>query len=258
VHGRELVASGIDIGSGFKVRGARFAEAFSPVVPTELLDAGSLVRADPQWPGASVLLTFPGGTGALLPAIPDFVATLTVDAGELVDVAYEPSEGSWRWEEFSRRAPELRALRAVAAASARNGVFRLDGTDAETVARRMQSSKGVDPTLAVYAAYAYQDLGLSERIRNMSEYMGRDLGAVLFDVALLARRLDGQNTGMTTDVLPLFPLLSQGWGLLQALRVTTVPPLATLRQTLVPSLWTMFDARGVEHVRLALLAGARG
>jgi hypothetical protein len=237
---------------GFKVAGARVVDAFSPVVDTEVFDSGRLVRAQPPWPGASVLLTFEPGWGALLPAVPEFIATLTIEGDELVDVAYEPSDNTWRWGPYSQVARELRSLRAVAAAAARNGVFRLEGADAETVARRMQSVKGVDPTLGIYAAYAYQDLGLRDRIRRMAGYMNDDLGAVLFDVALLARRLDGTTTGTSREVLSLFPLLSQGWALLRALRVELPGELAGLERTLVPSLWTLLDASGVDQVRAAL------
>jgi len=51
----------------------------------------------------------------------DFIAAVTVDEGEVVDLAYEPSEGTSRWEKFNERAREVRALRAVAASASREG-----------------------------------------------------------------------------------------------------------------------------------------
>jgi hypothetical protein len=242
---------------GFKVRGARIAEAWSPQAETELFQTpGEVVRVNTvEWPGASVLLVFEDGSGVVLPAIPEFLAALTVEDGELVDVAYEPSANSWRWAEFGSRADAVRTLRAVASSSTRNGVFHLEGDDALEVARRMQYSKGVDPTLAIYAAYAYHELQQRDLIRQMSGYMRDDLGARLFDVALLARELEDTTIGTDPQVLSFVPLLAQGWALLPAYRVSLPPSLRGIQQTLLPSVWTMFDARGVERLRLAMSRG---
>ena len=47
---------------------------------------------------ASVLLMFDTEVGTVLPAVPGFVAGLTFNEGELLDVAYEPSINSFRWD----------------------------------------------------------------------------------------------------------------------------------------------------------------
>lgn len=118
------------------------------------LDEGQLVRFEvPPHSVASVLLTLTSGVGVLLPAIGEFVGTLTFDDDSLVDVAYEPSEGSSRWSMYDPRTAELRKPRAIVAASSRVGTFQLEGPDAENLARRMQVSKGIDSSLALYAAH---------------------------------------------------------------------------------------------------------
>ena len=84
------------------------------------------------------------------------------------------------------------ALRGVVASASRMGTFQLENDDdAENLAKQMQFAKGIDPSLGLYAAYAYRDLGQRERIRQMAGYMQSDLGLVLFDIAMLARQLDG-------------------------------------------------------------------
>jgi hypothetical protein len=123
-----------------------------------------------------VLLRFEGNVGTLIPAIPGFLAALTFDEGELVDVAYEPSANTWRWDLYKARAAEVRGLRAVAASSSQHGRFRLEPAEAIAFAQKMQYAKGIDPTLAVYAAYAYHDLQAIERIRDMSGYLRSDIG----------------------------------------------------------------------------------
>ncbi|MGH8474030.1 MAG: hypothetical protein ACREVJ_16635, partial [Gammaproteobacteria bacterium] len=129
--------------------------------------------------------------------LPWYLAALTFDEGELVDVSFEPSANSPFWADYAARADEIRALRGVAASASRQGRFRLDHVeDPLSIARKMQVAKGIDPTLAVYAAYAYYDLQEIERIRGMAAYLRDNLfGATLFDVALLGRMLVEQQVG---------------------------------------------------------------
>jgi hypothetical protein len=181
---------------------------------------------------------------------------LTVEDGELIDVAYEPSDNSgWRWTDFSAQHREIRGLHAAASSATRNGVFRLEGEDALTMARSMQMSKCLDPALGVYAAYGYSDLRRRELIRGMSSYMRQDLGGALFDVAMLARELDRKTTGGDPAVFGFAPLLAQGWALLSAYRIALPPSLEGLHRTLMPSVWTLFNSEGVGRVRKAMLTG---
>ena len=101
-----------------------------------------------------------------------------VEDDELVDVACEPSANTLRWQEYQNSASEIRTLRGVAASSAQHGRFRLVAEDAGALARKMQYAKGIDPTMAVYAAYAYYDLQTVEWIDQMSRYLRVDLGRV--------------------------------------------------------------------------------
>lgn len=244
---------------GFKLRGARAVDVQARV-PVGFAgggrDSGDDLRVGPQAPASNVLLVLDGGAGVLLPAIPDFLCALSFDDGELVDVAYEPSANTWRWGEFQQRAREMRALRAIASSSMARGSFKLEGDDALAIARRMQMAKGVDPSLGLYAAYAYHDLQRRDLIRQMAGYMAGDLGAPIFDVALLARALDRRKVGGDAPlVIGAVPLLAQGWPLLRAFDITLPPALASLEAHRQPSLWTMFDAPGVERIRHAFATG---
>jgi hypothetical protein len=110
-----------ETGCGFKVRGARVVRTVQHDVTVELLDAteGSVIRVSGVPPcGSIVLLVLENGSGAVVPALPDFIAALSFDGGQLIDVSYEPSDNSWRWGEYAAHADELRSLRASIAASA--------------------------------------------------------------------------------------------------------------------------------------------
>lgn len=257
---RSAAPSGPDhyeTGCGFKVQGAQICDAFSsnarlePVGATGQMLRGAVLRG----PAANVLLTFQDGTGVVLPVIPDFIAGVTFEGGELENVTYEPSDRSPRWRGLQGRLDDLRRLRALIASSARLGVFQLEPEDADQLAQRMQYAKGVDPTMALYAAYAYHDLNRRGKIEEMHRYMHDDLGLRLFDIALLARSMPEPHVLADSGVFPFFPMLGQGWALLRALRVSLPRPLAGIERHLVPSLWTLFDGAGVEKIRAAMHAG---
>lgn len=239
---------------GIKVRGARIVDFFAPRAPVEMLGTeGNILRIkELDHPAVSVLLRFTGNVGTVIPVLPGFIAALTFEEAELVDVAYEPSENNWRWDMYKDRAEEVRALRAVAASSSQYGRFRLDQDDAFRIAQKMQYAKGIDPTLSVYAAYAYYDLQAIERIREMSRYLRDDVGTTFFDLALLGRTLIDRPVGPNDGILPFFPLLSQGWALLQAQRVKLHPALEGIESTMRESLWSLFDTTGLDKLAQAM------
>jgi hypothetical protein len=240
---------------GFKLRGARFAEAFAANATTERLDA-QVIRVAPRGGAPNVLLVLDDGRGLSLPALPGFLGSITVQDDEVVSVAYEPSRNTARWPEFVRRADDIRALRALAATASRDGVFQLGDTDEpDDLAHRLRYAKSLDPALAVYASYAYADLGRREVVADIARIMSADLGAPLFDIALLARGLTGERIGHDTSALSFMPMLAQGWALLNAHRIAFTGSLEGIDRHVLPSLWTLLDEGGVAMVRQALTQG---
>jgi len=242
---------------GIKVRGARIDRVVAPLVQANLFD-GELVQVVNISDGgaaATMLLVFANRTACLVPVIRGFLTALTFDRDELVDVACEPSDNTSRWNAYQERAEEVRTLRAVAAAASRYGRFRLNETDAEKVGRQMQQDKGIDPTLAAYAAYAYYDLQLVDSIREMSGYLLADVGVTLFDVELLAGRLAQRSPARDQPIVPFVPLLSQGWSLLRASQVTLHRELEGVERHLRNSLWTQFDVAAASQLERTLRSG---
>lgn len=241
-----------ETGCGIKVRGAQIADVVSPHL-TVLPGDGDFVRLEGG--PASVVVTFADGSGTVVPALPGFLTGLTVTDGDLVDVALEPSTNSPRWAEFRHRADEIRVLRGLAASASRNGRFDLDRDEAAVLARRMQLGKGVDPSLAVYAAYAYYDVSMLDRIDRMAGYLRDDLDVGLFDVDLLARRLAGRRPDAGSRVVPATPLRTRGWSLLRSHRVELPGGLADLAGELLDSSWSLYTRPGVTRLTRALTRG---
>lgn len=237
-----------ETGCGFKLRGARLAHALAVRSTVETL-GDMLVRVSPPRAGGDdLLLTLSDGRGVLLPVLPGFLGALTFEGGELAHVVYEPSEGPApenleRWEQFRHRREELALLRALIAESARHGVFRLEGERAFELAERIRVAKGIDPTMALYAAYAYHELHRAEVLAEMAQLLEEDLGFQLFDVALLDGRLRDRRRQRAHPVLPL---LTQGWALLNAYGARLPQKLEPLRGHLLPSLWTLYAPAGAQ------------
>ena len=242
---------------GFKIRGAMIVDAFAIGGRIEMTNRpADVVRVwDVKGAGANTLLLLDDDSAIVLPAIPNFLASLTVEDGDLVDVAYEPSEFTSRWNEYLNHAQELRTLRTVVATATREGSFRLQGEDALKLARRMQYAKGIDPALAVYAAYAYHDLHQFNYLEEMQGYMRNDLGATFFDVAMLSRELDNTKYATRKNVLSPIPLLSQGWVYLNARRIGLPKAFVGLQGMLQDSVWTKFGPLGTEKLKLAFTQG---
>jgi hypothetical protein len=243
---------------GFEIQGARLRHAFGQGARLErLLGEPNLIRCDASnGPSGLALFVLEDGRGVTLPVVPDFIATLTFVDGELIDITYEPSAGSLRTYEFYGRKEQLRTLRKVISEATLLGEFRLEGDEASTLARHMQSMKSLDPTLGLYASYAYHDLHRPYLLREIEAFMREDLGGSFFDIAMHAGRLDG---GGSRDMPPVFgigPLLSQGWAYLRARGIRLPPGCEDLDTMLADSLWTMFTPEGVYRLRSTIFQGA--
>jgi Caspase domain len=225
--------SGADAEVAIRVRGAQFITATSDgAVHFDGPERIEWQSFDGRHP-ANVLVEFDNGTTALIPALPDHITDITVHDREIVAVSFESPYGP------SSKLDEIRQVRAVVAASVRQGRFRLadNGLD---VARGLQVLKGEDPALAVYAAYSYYEMQAHERTQQMNDALLDQLnGYMLFDVALLAGYLNQRMPQHT--VLPFVPLLVQGWELLDSLGIDELEWFERVRPMVLPSLWTVFD-----------------
>jgi hypothetical protein len=244
-----------ETGCGLKVRGAQVTSAYARDGRPDLAD-GSWVRVDPgpTTAAVNVALEFDNDSCTIVPALPGFIAALTFQGRELIDLAYEPATNSGRYADYAHWMDDYRAIRGVISAANRIGGFRPDEPELEALARRMQFLKSGDPTMALYAAYAYADLGLTDRLAQMSDYLGNDLQVTLFDLDMLAG--ERRSAPRPWPVAPMMPLLARGWALLDAYDVVVPDPAMHLRRThLVPSTWTLFDGAGMD---LAVRCVAQG
>jgi hypothetical protein len=271
--------SHFESGMGFRIHNAELAEALalsSTITQIEQSSDAAIVWS--ERPYANVLLVFRDGRGTVLPAIAGFITSLTFDhvenRTELISVSYEPMDPDsrvdrhvvpgdperWRekarWYDMKMMAETVRENRALIASLTRSGIFRLDTATAgsaantERLAKRLQSTKTYDPSMALYAAYAYYDLQRTDLIQSMASFFVEERQLMLFDLAMLTRTLT-QEPGVTPAVpaLPFFPMLSRGWSLMATAAIRPPRGFEDLERHVSDSLWTLFDPEGVARIR---------
>ncbi|MCD0499257.1 caspase family protein [Achromobacter sp. MY14] len=195
------------------------------------------------WTPKQAMVQLRDGSGLLVPVFHGCIATLRWDAEERIALHYDPLYAQADTDDMR----QLQWLRAVVAEAAKQNVFEVDKTSAQALDERMAKLQFLDPALALYAAYAYREIGEIDRIRELRDYMFQRLGVHLFDLALLSRDLlRGPYT--PTDFMPATPLLSTGWVLMDALGHTLPAELRSLRQYDTGQLWAHYSPQGMQRL----------
>ncbi len=247
--------------TGFKIVGAQVTEAIAVGRHAQSFtesDRLSYVRLDPRHErdACSILIRFADGSGTVLAGLAGYIGTVTVDDGRVINVSYTPSDNSDRWDYYNTERQRVEELRSIVASASRYGAFRVDRSGASVIADQIRYAKSIDPTLGLYAAYAYSEVGLRDETRSILNYMQADIQARLFDVALLADDPILLGDHGPSSIVPFCPMLSQGWAFLRVRR--TVPPVAVTEagRHLLPALWTTFSPAGIDVLTKAIQEGS--
>ena len=255
--------------SGFAISGQRVESVVAkPGIKTDFVNSpaqnrpSALVEVDVgAIRAASVALRFVDGSGTVIAALDEYIGNVVVDEGKVSNVSYVPSRQSPMRSVYEQEAKRLDQLHAAVATAAQFGVFRIEGPKetrrgaAAQLADRIRMLKGIDPTLGLYAAYAYADAGLADKVDSVRGIMRGDLGTDLFDVAMLAGALSGRRLGDPNGPVPFCPMLSQGWGLLRVKDIRLPEAVAAARDHLRVSLWMTLDREGMQIVENVLRSG---
>ncbi|MBS3997712.1 MAG: caspase family protein [Hydrogenophaga sp.] len=193
--------------------------------------------------GAPLALRFENSSGFVVSPIPGYVTTVVVQNGRIATVNYTPARGSRNYAQYVTVAGELEARRAAAAVDALNGTFSIESSGSIALADYVRFFNRVDPTLGIYACYAYSRAGKFDEIDNIHNIMSMEPEAVPFDVAMLAARTSGTTF---PSAAPGMPLMTQGWMMLGRFQQSLPTVLAQVREFLEPSLWATFSNAGME------------
>ncbi len=266
-----------ETGSGFNIAGAQGAQAMlgrSAIAVRDYVSSwwrvepvGSSYLADP----APLLIEFDNGNWGGAAALPNHVATFTVQGDEVVSLIYRPVNA------FPIKSRETE----LAVAQLRAGI--LSAQAGYDLAARLRDQKERDPVRGVIAAYIYDALGDRDSVRRIAWYLAAAGVPVPYDVALLghlaatksggglvkaeipeiprrtARSPEETNRRWTFDATPpahapvagVFPWLRQGWSLLEDEDPSdlVIGGLAKLRAELLGSPFTTLTARGGRRLK---------
>ena len=218
-------------------------------------DENKHVRLYPNENTTTLLFIGADGTGTPLAVLPGFIGTITVENNKVVNVNYIPSVNTPRYNEFMIRNHEVTQRRAAAALAARHGSFKISGNRYAILgtASYLRNDKALDPTLGLYAAYAYAEAGNKTEIESIYDYMVAEPEAILFDVKLLASLNGTLIKGLEKTHAPFCPMLSQGWSYLPINEIMYNSELKKFSQFLIPGLWTTFTKQGIQLIKESFL-----
>lgn len=232
--------------TGFVLRGAALRDA-------RLLDARDVWRIEAAAPqhlrlqsavsaatsACTLFLHLDDDRSVLLAVLPGFIGHLAFDARGLMHLAYvRPGAEN----------AEADLFRARVALAIEHDTFRLRSRrEAQAFADRAMPLRTVDPALAVYAAHAYHQAGDTHGLERVLGCSRNTVDADLFDVRLLAHRRS-QPEDAQYPLVPLVPMLTQGWNLLDTREIAMPTPLRALRGDLRDSLWTTFTPAGTARL----------
>lgn len=215
--------------------------------------------APPNEQRGSVALFFAGGTVAILPILPGYIGTLGLRDGRVASLSFEISaqlRADLHESDDERRVFAER--RALAAALSENGKLqRLARGDGAHFASFLRQSKRADPTLGIYAAYAYalsgNDEGASSVNRWFRDYPSLDpksglpRSPVPFDVAMLVDGLSPATAMLAPGFAPFCPMMTLGWSLMPSYidEATLHPAIVAAGRSRLNAEWTTFRHQDV-------------
>jgi hypothetical protein len=194
-------------------------------------------------------LDLPDGRIVPLGILPGFIGTAVFDNGELLNVNYNPTNLSDNSIETSN---DIEARRAMIATKSKDGTFKISDNIEELIqsASYLRIYKNSDPTLALYAAYAYSQTGRFAYVHSIYEHMQREPQPVLFDVAMLNElSSEKPDPHILNNATPFCPMLNQGWSYMTINPDRYHPFLLQLARYRIPGLWTTFTAEGANLIR---------
>ena len=174
----------------------------------------------------SMIVMFRGGTASILPVLPGYIGTVHVREGRMVSLSFEVSSQLRSTLKETEKEREMFAgRRAVASALAATGkLHRLAPAEGASYASFLRQSKRADPTLGIYASYAYalsgDDRGAQSVFQWFQQYgsLDPDTGIrpspVPFDVVMLARKLTRETAMRPPGLAPFCPLMTLGWSVM--------------------------------------------
>jgi hypothetical protein len=236
--------------TGFTVIGRKVQDVVVTEGRRDIFQDGDVthIRIHESADTLTALFVFRGGKSIPLAILKGYVGTLVFVKNKLLTVNYTPSMHNDRYAAYAREEATINFARAFVASAANEGfdyrrVFAREFGEAGGfygAGSLLRREKAIDPSLGLYAAYAYRQEGKLVEIQSVYNYMAEDNLVVPFDVTMLCGKLENPNRG----IAPFCPMLSLGWAYRDRFEELLAPEIREAARYLEPDLWTTFTKKG--------------
>jgi len=214
------------------------------------------IRIHPNPNFNSALIILENGYSIPVAILEGYIGTLVFEKNKLLTINYTPSRNSYKYHFFEQNENKINFVRAFIASAANEGFdysktfrneFNEDGyMNYGNAGSYLRQEKSLDPSLGLYAVYAYRQEGKFKEIQSVYKYIKEENGnTIFFDVVMLAEKLPEERQ----RIAPFCPMISLGWAYRQRFEKYLHPSITEAANFLVPSLWTTFDKKGTEIIK---------
>lgn len=205
-------------------------------------------------PAVSVAIKFANGKCSILPALAGYIGHVTYENEGVSNVSYTPHVNHRSFLSYKYEKRRIDHFRAIVALAVDCNTFTVNSdNEATQLANKIRTKKMIDPTLGLYAAYAFSQAGEENFVLGVLNEMRADLEVDLFDVQLLASREIQHPINIST--VPFCPILTQSWNLMRPRGIELPKPMGELTQYLCNSLWTTFEKDATDTIINAINKG---
>lgn len=235
--------------TGFSVTGAKVKEVLINCNhDIEYYNENVNIRVYKESQTFSALIVLNNGQSVPVAVLDGYIGTLVFKKNRLLTINYTPSRNTFKYAFYEQFEDKISFVRAFVAGAANEGfdyskVFenefndqRLFFSDAGSYLRQ---EKSLDPSLGLYAVYAYMQQGKTKDIESVYRFMQMEPDNMIFDVAMLAGELENQ-----FNTAPFCPMIALGWAYNGKFKNVVNNGVMEASKTILPNLWTTFDKRG--------------
>ena len=208
------------------------------------------IRIYPQDDVRSGLLILEDDRSIPVAILEGYIGTLVFDNNQLLTINYTPSFYSAKYKSFEDNEENIEYARAFVASAANEGFdysttfeneFDESGTlNFSNAGSYLRHQTSIDPSLGLYAAYAFRQDGKIKDVKSVYESMKAESDTIIFDVAMLASMMNDTSQKLA----PFCPMIALGWAYRQQFEENLNPLIIEAANHLIPSLWTTFNAEG--------------
>jgi|GEM_PF-1255974 len=199
------------------------------------------------------LLVLENGCSLPLAILKGYVGVLVFKDDRLLTVNYKPVQKNEHvYRSYLDKLDKIEEARSFVAYAANEGfdyskvfnnVFNSKNQfDFDDAGSLLRIGKALDPSLALYASYAFRQEGKFDKIKSVLTYLHFDNNAILFDVAMLGNELHEHKLASQC------PLMSAGWSYQHLFKDRVTPEFLEASKHLDTGLWTMFKPEGTDII----------